>query len=129
MPKTASLLQLLRNEGATGISKKKTEEHSKLDRLVYVAARLEYLEEELGKATADKVPDEALLTCAGWEVRKQISAEKGQHSREQAAREYEERKAEMHRINNHFINWPRTIQGPVWREASMPMAVAGSSPL
>ena len=50
--------------------KKKTGQHSKLDRLVDVAARLECLEEELGKATADKAPNEALLTCAQWEVLK-----------------------------------------------------------
>ena len=50
---------------------KKTEQHSKLDRLVDVAARLECLEEELGKATADKAPDEVLLMCAEWEVLKQ----------------------------------------------------------
>ena len=55
--------------------KKKTEQHSKLDRLVDVAARLECPEEELGKKTADKAPDEALLTCAEWEVLKQRSAE------------------------------------------------------
>ena len=72
--------------------KKKTEQHSKLDRLVDVAARLECLEEELGKATADKAPNEALLTCAEWEVLKQRSAEKGQNAREQAQREFEERK-------------------------------------
>ena len=34
--------------------KKETEQHSKLDRLVDVAARLECLEDELGKTTADK---------------------------------------------------------------------------
>ena len=73
--------------------KKTTEQHSKLDRLVDVAARLECLEEGLGKATADKAPDEALLKCAEWEVLKQRSAEKGQNAREEAAREYEERKA------------------------------------
>ena len=73
--------------------KKKTEQHSNLDRLVDVAARLEHLEEELGKATADKAPDEALLTCVEWEILKQGSAEKGQTAREQAAREYEERQA------------------------------------
>ena len=73
--------------------KKKTEQHSKLDSLVDVAARLECLEEELGKATADKTPDEALLTCAEREVLKQRSAEKGENAREQAARDYEERKA------------------------------------
>ena len=73
-------------------NEKKTEQHSKLDRLVDVAARLECLEEELGKATADGAPNEALLTCAEWEVLKQRSAEKGQNAREQAQREYEERK-------------------------------------
>ena len=73
--------------------KNKSEQHSKLDRLVDVAARLECLEEELGKATADKAPKEALLTCAEWEVLKERSAEKGQNAREQATREYEERKA------------------------------------
>lgn len=72
--------------------KKKTEQHSKLDRLVDVAARLECLEEELGKATADKAPNEALLTCAEWEVLKQRSAEKGQNARERAQRDYEDRK-------------------------------------
>ena len=76
---------------------KKKERRSKLDRLVDVAACLtiECLEEELGKATADKAPDEALLiiTCVEWEVLKQRSAEKGQTAREQAAREYDERKA------------------------------------
>ena len=72
--------------------KKKTEQHSKLDRLVDVAARLECLEEELGKATADKAPDEDLLTCAEWEVLKQRSAEKGRTAREQAQRDYEDRK-------------------------------------
>ena len=70
--------------------KKKTERHSKLDRLVDVAARLECLEEELGKATADKAPNETLLTCAEWEVLKQRSAEKGQNACEQAQREFEE---------------------------------------
>ena len=73
--------------------KKKTEQHSTLNRLVDVAARPGCLEEELGKATADKALDEALLTCAEWEVLKQRSAEKGQNVHEQAAREYEERKA------------------------------------
>ena len=72
--------------------KQKTEQHPKLDRLVDVATRLECLEEELGKVTADKAPDEALLTCAEWEVLKQRSAEKGQHAREQTQREYEDRK-------------------------------------
>ena len=66
--------------------KKKTEQHSKLDCLVDVAARLECPEEELGKATADKAPNEALHTCAEWEVLKQRSAERPQDSREQAAR-------------------------------------------
>ena len=57
-----------------------------------VAARLECLEEEL-KAPTDKAPEETLLTCAEWEVLKQRSTENGQNAREQAAREYEERKA------------------------------------
>ena len=74
--------------------KKKTEQHSKLDRLDdIVAARRECLEEEPGKATPGKAPNEALLTCAEWEVLKQRSAEKGQNAREQAQRDYEERKA------------------------------------
>ena len=46
--------------------KKKTEQHSKLDRPVDVAARLECLDEDLGKATADKAPDKALLTSGFW---------------------------------------------------------------
>ena len=51
--------------------KKKSEQHSKLDRLVDVAARLKCLR----KATADNALEEALLTCAEWEVLKQRSAE------------------------------------------------------
>lgn len=72
---------------------KKPKHHSKLDRLVDVAARLKCLKEELRKATTDKAPGEALLTCAEWEVLKQRSTEKGQNARVQAAREYKERKA------------------------------------
>ena len=66
--------------------------HSKLDKLVHVAARLEFVEEELAKVADGKSPDDKLLTRAEWEVIKQRSAEKGQKAREQAERDYEERK-------------------------------------
>ena len=70
----------------------KNNTHSKLDRLVDVTARLEFVEEELAKVADGKEPDDKLLTRAEWEVIKQRSAEKGQKAREDAEREYEERK-------------------------------------
>ena len=95
------------------------EQHSKLDRLVDVAARLECLEEELGKATADKAPDEAVLTCAEGKVLKQRSAGNGQSSHEQAAREYEERKArrdeqEQARLDKAATKHARTNVDMMW---------------
>ena len=57
-----------------------------------MAARLECLDEELGKDAAGITPNEALRACAEREVPKQRSAEKGQNAREQAQRECEKRK-------------------------------------
>ena len=65
----------------------KNNTHSKLDKLVDVAARLEFVEEELAKVADGKAPDDKLLTRAEWEVIKQRSAEKGQKVREEAERD------------------------------------------
>ena len=51
---------------------------SRLDKVVGVAARLEFVEEEVPKVADGKAPDDNLLTRAEWEVIKQRSAEKGQ---------------------------------------------------
>ena len=93
MKMVQSVMHLSRNEGTTERRRRQSNTLSLIALLMTVAARLECLEEELGKATADKAPDEDLLTCAEWEVLKQRSAEKGQNAREQAAREYEDRVA------------------------------------
>ena len=66
--------------------------HNKLDKLVGVASRLECVEAELAKVADGKGPGDKLLTCAEWDAIKQRSAENGQPARENAAREYEERK-------------------------------------
>ena len=71
----------------------KNNTHSKLDRLVDVAARLEFVEEELAKVADGKEPDDKLLTRAEWEVIKQRSAEKRQKAWEKAEREYAEHRA------------------------------------
>ena len=56
-------------------TKKTPEQHSELDCLIGVAARLEHIKEELGKANVDKNPDDALLTtCAEWEIPRHRSA-------------------------------------------------------
>ena len=62
----------------------KNNTHSKLDKLVDVAARLEFVEGELAKVADGKAPDDKLLARAEWEVIKQRSAEKGQKAREEA---------------------------------------------
>ena len=69
----------------------KNNTHNKLEMLVDVAARLEFVEGELAKVADGKAPDDKLLTGAVWEVVKQRSAEKGQKAREKAERDYEER--------------------------------------
>ena len=71
----------------------KNNTHNKLGKLVGVATRLEFVEEELAKVADVKAPEAKLLTRAEWEVIKQRSAEKGQKAQEEAKREYEERKA------------------------------------
>ena len=87
-----------------------------------------------GKATEDKAPDEALLTCAEWEALTQRSAEKGKHAREQAPREYEERKAR--RDEQEMRGWISRLRktqeilrgGDLEMAASSPPQVATSTP-
>ena len=67
----------------------KNNTHNKLDKLVDVAARLEFVEEALAKVADEKAPEDTLLTRAEWEAIKQRSAEKGQKAREEAEREYD----------------------------------------
>ena len=71
----------------------KANTHSKLGRLAGVAARSDCVEGELAKETDGKGPEEKPLTCAGWEVIQQRSAEKGQLGRESASQEYQDSKA------------------------------------
>ena len=70
--------------------KNNTYTHNKLDKLVDVAARLEFVEGELAKVADGKAPEDKFLTRAEWEVIKQRSAEKGQKAREEAEQEYED---------------------------------------
>ena len=53
---------------------------------------MEFVEEELAKVADGKAPDGRPLTRAEWEVIKQRPAENGQKAREEAERDYEERK-------------------------------------
>ena len=67
----------------------KNNTNNKLDRLVDVAARLEFVEEALAKVADGKAPEDTLLTRSEWEVLKQQSAEKGQKAQEETEREYD----------------------------------------
>ena len=78
--------------------------HNKLDKLVDVAARLEFVEDALAKVADGKAPEDKLLTRAHWEVIKQRSAEKGQKAREEAEREYEERKTKRTQLEQTRID-------------------------
>ena len=99
--------------------------HSKLDRLVDVAARLDYVEEELAKVANGKAPDDKLLTRAEWEVIKQRSAEKGQKARANAEREYEERKQKRDRAEQARIDRQIAKRADVARNLDEPTEGVG----
>ena len=99
--------------------------HSKLDRLVDVAARLDYVEEELAKVANGKAPDDKLLTRAEWETIKQRSAEKGQKARANAEREYEERKQKRDRAEQARIDRQIAKRADVARNLDEPTEGVG----